>query len=65
MLSHGEYDIVLLEELWVRADHNSIRDAVKGHQYYMTSYDDFNDVDGSAILAPAPWGCSGLAIISR
>jgi len=65
MLSHGEYDIVLLEELWVRTDHTTIRESVQGHDYYMTGYDDFNDVDGSAILAPAPWGCSGLAIISR
>ena len=34
-------------------------------QYHMTDYDDFNDVDGSSILLPAPGGCSGLAILSR
>ena len=64
MLSRGEYDIIMLEELWLRDDHNTIQKSIGG-QYSMTSYDDFNDVDGSAILAPAPWGCSGLAIISR
>ena len=64
VLARGEYDIVLLEELWVRADHNTIKDAVND-TYHMTEYDDFNDVDGSAILVPAPGGCSGLAILSK
>ena len=64
VLARGEYDIVMLEELWVRADHTTIKHAVSG-QYYMTEYDDFNDVDGSSILVPAPGGCSGLAILSR
>lgn len=64
MLANGDYDIVMLEELWTRADHTTISNAVSG-QYHMTSYDDFNDVDGSCVLCPAPAGCSGLAIISR
>jgi len=64
MIAAGEYDIVLLEELWTRADHTTIKTAVSDG-YIMTEYDDFNDVDGSAVLWPAPAGCSGLAIVSR
>ena len=64
MIAAGEYDIVLLEELWTRADHTTVKTAVSDG-YIMTEYDDFNDVDGSAVLWPAPAGCSGLAIVSR
>ena len=59
VLARGEYDIVMLEELWVRADHTTIKHAVSG-LYHMTEYGDFN-----SILFPAPWGCSGLAILSK
>jgi len=61
MLGQGEYDLVLLEELWMRPDHQTVRQAL-GPDYTMTEYDDLTtNCDGSA----TPWGCSGLAIISR
>ena len=59
LLSWGEYDIILLEELWTQADHDTIKSSVSG-SYYMTEYGDFN-----SLLLPSPAGCSGLAIISR
>ena len=61
LLSKGEYDIVMLEELWMRPDHETIKQAL-GPEYYMTEYDDLTrSCDGSSL----PWGCSGLAIISK
>ena len=59
LLSKGEYDIILLEELWTQADHNTIKTAV-ADSYHMTEYGDFN-----SLIKPCPAGCSGLAIISR
>ena len=59
VLAWGEYDIILLEELWTQADHDTIKRAVSG-SYHMTEYGDFN-----SLILPSPAGCSGLAIISR
>ena len=59
LLSWGEYDIILLEELWTQADHDTIKRSVSG-SYHMTEYGDFN-----SLYLPSPAGCSGLAIISR
>jgi len=61
LLSQSEYDIVMLEELWMRPDHDTIKKSL-GPEYHMTEYDDLaSSCDGSAL----PWGCSGLAIISK
>jgi len=59
VLAWGEYDIILLEELWTQADHDTIKRAVSS-SYHMTEYGDFN-----SLILPSPAGCSGLAIISR
>lgn len=59
ILAWGEYDIILLEELWTQADHDTIKRAVSSN-YHMTEYGDFN-----SLILPSPAGCSGLAIISR
>jgi len=60
LLAEGDYDIVLLEELWMRPDHQTIKGKL-GPDLYMTEYDDLNMCQGTIW----PWGCSGLAIISR
>merc|ERR1711874_404564 len=60
LLSRGDYDLVLLEELWMRPDHETIKSSL-GPELYMTEYDDLNKCQGTIW----PWGCSGLAIISR
>lgn len=61
LLAQSEYDIVMLEELWMRPDHATIKNSL-GPEYYMTEYDDLTTrCDGSVW----PWGCSGLAIISK
>ena len=60
LLGRGDYDIVLLEELWMRPDHATIKNSL-GPELHMTEYDDLNKCQGTIW----PWGCSGLAIISR
>merc|ERR1712088_163182 len=60
LLSRGDYDLVLLEELWMRPDHETIKSSL-GPELYMTESDDLNKCQGTIW----PWGCSGLAIISR
>ena len=60
LLGRGDYDLVLLEELWMRPDHETIK-ASLGPGLHMTEYDDLNKCQGTIW----PWGCSGLAIISR
>lgn len=60
LLSRSDYDLVLLEELWMRPDHETIKSQL-GPGLHMTEYDDLNNCQGTIW----PWGCSGLAIISR
>lgn len=54
----GNYDIVLLQEVWFRKDFNVIRSALPYVTYYSTAN---NNCYGSFL----PIGCSGLAILSR
>ena len=61
LLGRGDYDLVLLQELWMRKDHKTIK-ASLGPGLYMTEYDDLNKCEGTIT---APKSCSGLAIISR
>jgi len=61
-LARGEYDVILLEELWMRPDHETIRSLLPS-SYTMTNYSDlaWSKCDGSA----TPWDCSGLAVVTR
>jgi len=60
-IKRGEYDVYLLEELWMRPDHNVIKSLIP-EGYYMTEVGDLaSSCDGTI----GPDGCSGLAIISR
>jgi len=61
LLSQSEYDIVMLQELWMRPDHETIKNSL-GPEYYMTEYDDLTTSCDGKIW---PWGCSGLAVISK
>ena len=58
-----DYDVVLLQEIWMRNDHEIIKQWVEGVLgYHMTSYDELSsNCDGLV----TPSGCSGLAIVSR
>jgi len=57
-LVHGQYDIVLLQEIWYREDYNIIASAMP----YITNYESINLGCTSFLL---PLGCSGLTILSR
>jgi len=60
-IQKGEYDMYLLEELWMRPDHNMIKSLIP-EGYYMTEVGDLaSNCDG--VIGPE--GCSGLAIISK
>lgn len=62
MISGGGWDLVLLSELWMRPDHATIKTGVEESGLHMTGYDDLTSgCDGTVM----PWGCSGLAIVSR
>jgi len=62
LIGGGEYDLVMLEELWMRPDHATIKTAVEDQGFHMTGYEDLTTgCDGSV----GPWGCSGLALVSR
>ena len=66
LIQKKEYDVYLLEELWMRPDHRKIRGLIPS-EYSMTTVDQLNNphqmtaCDGSI----GPDGCSGLAIVSR
>jgi len=66
LIQKKEYDVYLLEELWMRPDHAKIKSLVP-EGYHMTEVENFNNphqmtpCDGSV----GPDGCSGLAIVSR
>lgn len=57
-LLHGQYDIVLLQEIWYREDYNIIASSMP----YITHYESIN-LGCSSFLVPL--GCSGLTILSR
>ena len=62
VVSQGDYDIFLLEELWMQPDHEAIEAKVP-EGFSMTGFRQLSlsTCDGRI----APWGCSGLAVISR
>jgi len=57
-LLKGQYDIVLLQELWYREDYKIIASSMP----YITHYESINSGCASFIL---PLGCSGLTILSK
>merc|ERR1712215_124910 len=60
-IQKAEYDLYLLEELWMRPDHATIKSFVP-EGYHMTEVGDLaSSCDGYV----GPEGCSGLAIVSR
>jgi len=61
-ISKGDYDIFLLEELWMQADHETLA-ASMPKDFLMTGFRELSlsTCDGRV----SPWGCSGLAVISR
>jgi len=62
-INESEYDVYLLEELWMRPDHATIKSHIPDG-YHMTEISElgpYGTCDGRA----APTGCSGLAIVSR
>ena len=62
LIGGGEYDMVMLSELWMRPDHATIKKVVEENGLHMTAYDDLTTgCDGNV----GPWGCSGLAVVSH
>jgi len=61
-INKTEHDVYLLEELWMRPDHNNIRSRIPA-DWFMTTVGDMSNglCDGKI----APDGCSGLAIVSK
>jgi len=60
-ISKAEFDVYLLEELWMRGDHATIK-AHLPEGYYMT---EVGDLSSSCDGVVGPEGCSGLAVISK
>lgn len=58
MIAHSDYDVVLLQEVWYRADHDVIRTALPHSTYFGI----FNSGCSGYLL---PLGCSGLTILSK
>ena len=78
-INKSEHDIYLLEELWMRADHETVRERIPA-DWFMTTVGELSNgaCDGEIIphssvhRSPsplsgriAPDGCSGLAVVSR
>ena len=41
MISVGNYDLILLQEVWVKSDYDTIKNSIPS-SFHITSYDDFN-----------------------
>lgn len=61
-ISKGHYDLYLLQELWMQADHKTLKDSLP-EGFHMTEFRELalSTCDGRI----APSFCSGLSIISR
>jgi len=62
LVSHGQYDVYVFSELWLKSDHQIIKSWIP-EGFSMTEYGDFSLPSCDGILSP--WDCSGLAIVSR
>jgi hypothetical protein len=66
-ISKGDFDLYLLQELWMESDHNKIAASIPkdfsmtGFRQFSSHLDGYSKCDG--VLGPE--GCSGLAIVSR
>jgi len=58
VIAHSDYDVILLQEVWYRSDHDLLRTALP----YSTYFGIFNSGCSGYLL---PLGCSGLTILSR
>ena len=58
VIAHSDYDVILLQEVWYRSDHELLRTALP----YSTYFGIFNSGCSGYLL---PLGCSGLTILSR
>jgi len=62
LVAKGDYDVFLIEELWMQADHTT----VANHLPPDTIMTGFRQLSlGTCDGRVAPWGCSGLAVISK
>ena len=61
-INKTEHDVYLLEELWMRPDHNNIRGRIPAGWFMTTAGEMSNGFCDGEI---APDGCSGLAIVSK
>jgi len=61
-INKSEHDIYLLEELWMRADHETVRERIPA-DWFMTTVGELSN--GACDGRIAPDGCSGLAVVSR
>ena len=57
IIALGDYDVILLQEVWFRRDYDIIRSAVP----YASYFESFNQCSGYFL----PMECSGLVILSR
>ena len=57
IIALGDYDVILLQEVWFRHDYDIIRSAVP----YASYFESFNQCSGYFL----PMECSGLVILSR
>jgi len=66
LIQKKEFDIYLLEELWMRPDHAKIKSLIP-KEYHMTEVMDLNNPHQMTVCDGdiGPDGCSGLAIVSR
>ena len=61
MIMNRKFHVYLIQELWLRQDHETLRSKAHRAGYYMTTFDQLND-GCRGIMKPK--GCSGLAVIS-
>ncbi len=62
-LAKGQYDIVVLEELWMEADHRMLEDALLDANYTMTRFRQLSVSECDGRISPLL--CSGLAVASK
>ena len=41
-ISYGKYDLVLLQEVWIESDYDTIKKAIPPN-FHITSFEDFNE----------------------
>lgn len=59
VLKHSDYDLVILQEVWYKSQHDLLRGAMP----YITNFETTNPECSGRFYFPI--GCSGLAVLSR